>query len=112
MVLAFASTTDHSPEAALVLVVVDLVPRHGHFAALVAHDWLVSAHLPVVAEVTEVNRLPAFVRAWSISHGAVLLDVWLKLVQWNVGLCTAIGAPECRILQYLLREEVDVVGLA
>ena len=111
-ILAPAPRADHPPEAALVLVMIDLVPRHGHLAALIARDCLMSAELPVLVEVAEVNGLPAFVWAWPVGFGAVLLDVRLKLIQWDLLLATVIGTPECRVLQYLLRKEVDVVGAA
>ena len=112
MVLALASVTDYASKAVLILVVVDLVSRYCHFATLVAHDGLVRADLAVLRDVTDMRLLSTFVRAVSEGVRTVLLDVWLELIHRDVGFGTVVGTPECRVLEYLLCKEVDVVGVA
>ena len=98
MVLALAPLTDYSCKAVLVLVMIDLVSRDRHFAALFAHDWFMSTTLAVLRDIANVRLLPTFIWASCVSLNTVLLDMWLELIQWDVNFRAAVRASECRVL--------------
>ena len=98
MVLALAPLTDYACKAVLVLVMIDLVSWDCNFTALVAHNWFMRAGLAVLLDIADMWPLSAFVWAICESLSTVLLDMWLKLIHWDVGLRAAVRASEGRVL--------------
>ena len=98
MVLALAPLTDYACEAVLVLVMIDLVSWDCNFTALVAHDWFMRANLAVLLDIADMWLLSAFAWAGCEGLGAVLLDMWLKLIQWDVSLRAVVGTSKGRVL--------------
>lgn len=87
-------------------MVSDLVSAHCNLVALVADDWLVSAHVSVSRKFGLVDSFSAVIRTCDFSSLTVGLNVRLKLVNWNVCLATAIGAIESRSLDDVLDDEM------
>ena len=81
-------------EARLVLVMANLVPWHSHLVALITGNYLMRANFSMGFSFRDVESSPAASRTIHNGNSAFLLDMLLKLCQWDLRFIAAIWASE------------------
>ena len=93
-------------------MVTQLMPWNGHLVASVANDWLMSAHISVVSHIFDVQMRTTTITAVDKNFVAFRLYVSLHFFKSEVDPLATVKATESRVIEYLLRQEVDITWLA
>jgi len=88
--------------------VLQLVTGNGHLLALVAHNRLMSAHIPMCLPVLDVKLGPTAMDAICDRFRALCLNVDFKLIKLEPLLRAAIEAFISRIGENLLSQKMDI----